>query len=64
MKGVKAFLGNIFSDRGVFSIPHTNAESLMYGLSAFSADVRKINIPKKPQTGNLISFTEYKLRRA
>ena len=64
MKGLRTFLGNMFSDHGMFSRGYPDAQSMMYSYIAFPGEPRDVEKPVKPDSARVINFMDYKLRRA
>lgn len=64
MKAIKSFFANMLTDHDILSRPPVDASSLMYSYITFT---NTCAAPKKTPAGKggrLISFTDYKLRRA
>lgn len=70
MKKLKGFFGKFFydnpdiPDNRIFGNPYMDAQQFMYSYITFSGDSRKQEGSNAPNMGNIINFTEYKLRRA
>ena len=48
----------------IFGNPYMDAQQFMYSYITFSGDPHKQEGSNKPNMGNIINFTDYKLRRA